>query len=126
MPLGSDMENVTAAVELVESASSYRMLTQMDVLKFLKEHTIELQAVVSRSVGEVGAVNENVYAISGSTTVMDAIRCMRAALLNAVPIVAASDSQEDGSKQLINVQLISSLHLTVCLLKTDYKLFYLH
>ncbi|XP_002517647.2 SNF1-related protein kinase regulatory subunit gamma-like PV42a [Ricinus communis] len=101
VPLDSHMENISG-VELVESASSYRMLTQMDLVKFLKEHASELQGFISRPVSEIGAVNENVYAITGHTKVIDAIKCMRASLLNAVPIVVASDSLEDYSKKLIN------------------------
>ncbi|CAN1303035.1 SNF1-related protein kinase regulatory subunit gamma-like PV42a [Linum perenne] len=101
VPVDSHMANV-AGVELVESASSYRMLTQMDLLKFFINHDQELQGVMARSLGEVGAVNESVYAITGRTRVIDAIKCMKAALLNAVPIVLASDSTEDDSRQLIN------------------------
>ncbi|CAN1141839.1 SNF1-related protein kinase regulatory subunit gamma-like PV42a [Linum perenne] len=108
VPVDSHMANV-AGVELVESASSYRMLTQMDLLKFFinetenyPDHDQELQGVMARSLGEVGAVNESVYAITGRTRVIDAIKCMKAALLNAVPIVLASDSTEDDSRQLIN------------------------
>ncbi|XP_050230681.1 SNF1-related protein kinase regulatory subunit gamma-like PV42a [Mercurialis annua] len=101
VPLDGHTENVSG-VELVESASSYHMLTQMDLLKFLKEHASETEGILSRPVGEMGAVNENVYAISSHTKVIDAIKCMRAAMLNAVPIVVASDSLEDDSKKLIN------------------------
>ncbi|CAK7356939.1 unnamed protein product [Dovyalis caffra] len=100
VPLDSHMEN-TAGVELMESASSYRMLTQMDLLKFLKDNASELRGIISRSVGEIGAVNDSVYAISSRTKVIEAIKCMRAALLNAVPIVLASNSLEEDSKQLI-------------------------
>lgn len=103
VPLDSQMENISG-VELVESAPSYRMLTQMDVIKFLKENysDIQLQGIISRSVRELGVVNQNVYAITGKTKVIDAIKCMRAALLNAVPIVVGSNSLEEDSKQLIN------------------------
>lgn len=104
VPLDSQMENISG-VELVESAPSYRMLTQMDVIKYLKENysDIQLQGIISRSVRELGVVNQNVYAITGKTKVIDAIKCMRAALLNAVPIVVGSNSLEEDSKQLINV-----------------------
>ncbi|GLT74353.1 hypothetical protein SLA2020_461570 [Shorea laevis] len=96
VPLDGQMENVVG-VELVESASSYRMLTQMDLLRFLRKyHSSELQGILSRSIKELGAVNENVYAITDRTTVKDAIKCLKTALLNAVPIVEASGSpQED-------------------------------
>ncbi|CAL1360497.1 unnamed protein product [Linum trigynum] len=109
VPVDSHMANV-AGVELVESASSYKMLTQMDLLKFFMKETdkkhlhdhSELQRTMARTLAELGAVNENVYAITGRTRVIDAIKCMKAALLNAVPIVVACNSIEDDSKQLIN------------------------
>jgi CBS domain-containing protein len=99
VPTDSQMDNISG-VELVESAPSYQMVTQMDLLKFLKDHTSELKGITSRSVGELGAVNQNVYAITDRTRVMDAIKCMRVALLNAVPIVTAS--WDEDHKQLIN------------------------
>ncbi|CAI0391436.1 unnamed protein product [Linum tenue] len=101
VPVDSHMANV-AGVELVESASSYKMLTQMDLLKFFMKDHSELQRTMARTLAELGAVNENVYAITGRTRVIDAIKCMKAALLNAVPIVVACNSIEDDSKQLIN------------------------
>lgn len=105
VPIDSHMDNISGA-ELMESASCYRMLTQMDLLKFLKEHSSQLQGIISCSVREIGAVNENVFAISGSTRVVDAIKCMKAAMLNAVPIVVASNSLKEDSKLLINVHLL--------------------
>lgn len=107
VPVDSHMESVTVGVELVESASSYQMLTQMDVLKFSREHGAdsELRAILSRAVQELGAVNHNVYAITDRTTLIDAIRCLRTAMLNAVPIVTASEAggEEEDHKQLIYV-----------------------
>lgn len=109
VPVDSHMDNV-AGVELVESASSYRMLTQMDVLKFLKEHASsgsELDGILSRTVSDLGVVTERVFAITDRTMVIDAIKCMRIALLNAVPIVRSSDTDnEEDHKQLVNVRLI--------------------
>ncbi|KAJ7962847.1 SNF1-related protein kinase regulatory subunit gamma-like PV42a [Quillaja saponaria] len=102
VPIDSHMENV-AGVELVESASSYRMLTQMDLLRFLKEQASELQSILTRSVEESGTTIENVFAISEKAKVIDAIRCMKVAMLNAVPIVKASDhTVEEDHMQLIN------------------------
>ncbi|KAM2957987.1 hypothetical protein FF2_024904 [Malus domestica] len=105
VPVDSHMDNV-AGVELVESASSYRMLTQMDVLKFLKEHASsgsELDGILSRTVSDLGVVTERVFAITDRTKVTDAIKCMRIALLNAVPIVRSSDADnEEDHKQLVN------------------------
>ncbi|KAE7997314.1 hypothetical protein FH972_001959 [Carpinus fangiana] len=103
VPVDSHMENMSG-VELVESASSYRMLTQMDMVRFLKEHAFEIGDIISRTVSELGAVTENVFAITHSTKVIEAINCMRAAMLNAVPIVrVVTDAPEqEYHKQLIN------------------------
>lgn len=102
VPVDSQMENVSG-VELVESASSYRMLTQMDLLKFLKEHDPELRSITSIPINVLGAVTHDVYAITERTTVLEAIKCMRTAMLNAVPIVKSSDSPYEPSNQLVNV-----------------------
>ncbi|KAJ4718408.1 SNF1-related protein kinase regulatory subunit gamma-like PV42a [Melia azedarach] len=101
VPTDSHMENVSG-VELVESATSYQMLTQMDLLRFLMSHASELEGIISHSVGELGAANENVFAITERTKVIDAIKCMKAALLQAVPIVKSSVTHEEDPKQLIN------------------------
>lgn len=101
VPLDSHMENISG-VELVESASSYRMLTQMDLLRFLKEHESDIEGIISRPLSELGAVTENVYAITDRTKVIEAIKCMRATMLNAVPIVTASNDHEEDHKQLVN------------------------
>ncbi|PKI48490.1 hypothetical protein CRG98_031112 [Punica granatum] len=101
VPVDSHMENVSG-VELVESATSYRMMTQMDILRFLKDqHGPEMAAISSLSVRESGALNPNVFAITDRTRVIEAIKCMKAALLNAVPIVASGVLEEDHS-QLID------------------------
>ncbi|XP_066318038.1 SNF1-related protein kinase regulatory subunit gamma-like PV42a [Miscanthus floridulus] len=89
VPLESSADNVVA-VELVESAPGYRMLTQMDVVRFLRAHGAELRGVLSRTVRELGAVNDTVFAVAGGTKVIDAIRAMRAASLTAVPVVDAA------------------------------------
>ncbi|KAJ1393468.1 CBS domain [Sesbania bispinosa] len=108
VPTDSQTENVSAGVELIESASSYQMLTQMDVLRFLKDHASELQSILARSVQDLGANTERIYAITDRTKLVDAIKCLKAAMLNAVPIVRASDVGEDDHKQLINASLILS------------------
>ncbi|XP_010537999.1 PREDICTED: SNF1-related protein kinase regulatory subunit gamma-like PV42a [Tarenaya hassleriana] len=90
----------SSGVELVESASCYKMLTQMDVLRFIKDH--HFQQLTSRSLADLAAINHSVYAITHKTTVFNAIKSMRRALLIAVPIVQAPDLPEDDHKQLIN------------------------
>ncbi|KAG4944968.1 hypothetical protein JHK87_040975 [Glycine soja] len=90
VPVDGQAENMSAGVELVESASSYQMLTQMDVLRFLHDRAgeadRELQSILSRSVQDLGADTEQIYAITDRTKLVDAIKCLKAAMLNAVPI----------------------------------------
>jgi len=100
VPLESSADNVVA-VELVESAPGYRMLTQMDVVRFLGTHGAELKGVLSRTVRELGAVNDTVFAVAGGTKVIDAIRAMRAASLTAVPVVDAAAAE--GTETLLYV-----------------------
>ncbi|MQM08497.1 hypothetical protein Taro_041355 [Colocasia esculenta] len=94
VPMESHVENVVAA-ELVESSPGYRMLTQMDVVSFLRAHNTELDYVISYTVGELGAVNENVLSITTGTRVIDALKSMRAASLSSVPIVEAHGNVTD-------------------------------
>ncbi|XP_022850133.1 SNF1-related protein kinase regulatory subunit gamma-like PV42a [Olea europaea var. sylvestris] len=101
VPADSHMENI-AGVELVESASSYRMLTQMDVIKFLKGYENELKGILSRKVKEIGAVSDIVFGVTDKTKVIDAIKCMNTASLNAVPIVQSSNDAGEDHSQLIN------------------------
>ncbi|XP_022998353.1 SNF1-related protein kinase regulatory subunit gamma-like PV42a [Cucurbita maxima] len=84
------IDGEAAGVELVKSASSYRMLTQMDVLRFLSEQIPEMQQTLGQSVKEMGAINENVMAITDKTKVIEAIKCMKSSFLNAVPIVRST------------------------------------
>ncbi|KAK4481878.1 hypothetical protein RD792_012789 [Penstemon davidsonii] len=99
VPMDSHIENV-AGVELMESASSYRMLTQMDVVKFLKAHEPQLKGILSRQVKQLGAASDIVFGITNKTKVIDAIKCMNTAALNAAPIVESI--QQDDHAQLIN------------------------
>ncbi|XP_024971310.1 SNF1-related protein kinase regulatory subunit gamma-like PV42a [Cynara cardunculus var. scolymus] len=101
VPVDSSMENV-AGVELVESASSYRMVTQMDLMKFLKGHESELKHVMERSLRDVGALVEPIFGVTDHTKVIDAIKSMRAGSLNAVPIVESSDPASEDHSQLVN------------------------
>ncbi|KAL6629860.1 hypothetical protein ACP70R_029625 [Stipagrostis hirtigluma subsp. patula] len=101
VPLESSADNLVA-VELVESAPGYRMLTQMDVVRFLRAHGAELSGVLSRTVRELRAVNENVFAVASDAKVIDAVKAMRAASLTAVPVVddaaaaAGAETLQDG------------------------------
>ncbi|XAR50542.1 hypothetical protein NMG60_11004893 [Bertholletia excelsa] len=101
VPLDSNMENI-AGVELVESASSYRMFTQMDLLRFLKAHETELTGVMSRTVLEIGGVSDTVFGITHRAKVIEAIKSMKTASLNAVPVVEALTGIEEDPRQLIN------------------------
>lgn len=106
VPVDGQTENV-AGVELVESASSYHMVTQMDVVKYLKAHEHEVQDILARPVKELGAVSDVVFGVFDKTKVIDAIRCMNRAALNAVPIVRSDGGVTEEYGQLINVSLVS-------------------
>jgi len=110
VPVDGQEENVASGVELAESASSYQMLTQMDMLRFLNGRADELRSILSRSVQDLGADTVQVYAITDRTKLVHAIKCLKAAMLNAVPIVRATDVGQDDHKQLINASLITSLY----------------
>ncbi|KAF5179620.1 Snf1-related protein kinase regulatory subunit gamma-like pv42a [Thalictrum thalictroides] len=101
IPLDSHMKNISG-VELAESSSSYRMLTQMDVLRFLKTYQSKLKNVIQHTVGELGAITEDVFAVNNNIKVIEAIKCMRTASLNAVPIVEALDGTDCDHTQLLN------------------------
>ncbi|KAF5201041.1 Snf1-related protein kinase regulatory subunit gamma-like pv42a [Thalictrum thalictroides] len=98
IPLDSHMENISG-VELTESSSSYKMLTQMDVLHFLKTYQSKLKNVI---IVELGAITEDVFAVNNNSKVIEAIKCMRTASLNAVPIVKALDATNTVHTQLLN------------------------
>ncbi|XP_068500956.1 SNF1-related protein kinase regulatory subunit gamma-like PV42a [Phaseolus vulgaris] len=102
VPVDGLEENVASGVELTESASSYQMLTQMDMLKFLHGGGAELHSILSRSVQDLGADTVQIYAITDRTKLVHAIKCLKAAMLNAVPIVRATGVGQDDHKQLIN------------------------
>ncbi|CAH9082798.1 unnamed protein product [Cuscuta europaea] len=95
-----------AGVELVESASSYGMLSQMDVLKFLREYNRqhpegELKHIMSCRI-KVEDDAAAVFGISDESTVMDAIKCMKAALLTALPILHSPIAIQEHHSQLFN------------------------
>ncbi|KAI4325248.1 hypothetical protein MLD38_030662 [Melastoma candidum] len=93
---GHDAQQIHGA-EVEESSHLYRLLTQTDVVKFLEQHSLEMGSVTARSVRDLRAVNRQVFAITDKTKLVDAIRCMRAGLINAVPIVASEEHETDHS-----------------------------
>ncbi|CAN7130807.1 SNF1-related protein kinase regulatory subunit gamma-like PV42b isoform X1 [Brassica rapa] len=97
VPLDSNVEN-TSGPELVESASAYTMLTQMDLVSFFLDQSSHLQAILSCTVIDLSAVNDNVLAITSKARVKDAVKCMSMAMLNAVPIVESSSDEEDHTQ----------------------------
>ncbi|MQL78463.1 hypothetical protein Taro_010889 [Colocasia esculenta] len=94
VPLESNVSHVVAA-ELVESSPGYGMLTQMDILSFLRSHDNVLNDIISCSVEEMGAVNENVFSITTCSKVIDVLKSMSAASLRSVPIVEANGDAKD-------------------------------
>ncbi|KAL5213520.1 hypothetical protein ABZP36_024367 [Zizania latifolia] len=118
VPLESTADNAVAgvAVELVESAPGYRMVTQMDVVRFLHAHGAELKGILSRAVSDLGAVNEAIFAVASNTSVIEAIRTMRATSLTAVPVVDSPvDAQilQDGRGKKV-VETFSATDLRDC------------
>ncbi|XP_009786045.1 SNF1-related protein kinase regulatory subunit gamma-like PV42a [Nicotiana tabacum] len=102
VPIDGQSENV-AGVELTESASCYRMLTQMDLLRFLNDFQ-ELKVIMSHKVSDkqLQAVTASVFGVTNKAKVIDVIKCMRAGSLNAVPIVESSDDIVEDHTQLVN------------------------
>ncbi|XP_059299669.1 SNF1-related protein kinase regulatory subunit gamma-like PV42a [Lycium ferocissimum] len=102
VPVDGQSENITC-VKLTESASCYRMLTQMDLLRFLNDQQ-ELKAIMSNKVSDkqLQAITDTVFGVINKAKVIDVIKCMRTASLNAVPIVESSDDIEEDHTQLVN------------------------
>ncbi|CAA7025812.1 unnamed protein product [Microthlaspi erraticum] len=101
VPLDSNIEN-TPGPELVESASAYTMLTQIDLISFFLHQSSHLQPILSRTVTDLSAVNHTVLALTSQARVMDAIQCMSMAMLSAVPILEASSNENQDHKQLVD------------------------
>ncbi|PHU15236.1 SNF1-related protein kinase regulatory subunit gamma-like PV42a [Capsicum chinense] len=102
VPIDGRSENV-AGVELTESASCYRMLTQMDLLRFLDDQQ-ELKAIMSHNVADkqLQAITDTVFGVTDKAKVIDVIKCMRMAALNAVPIVESANDITEDHTQLVN------------------------
>ncbi|KAJ3695452.1 hypothetical protein LUZ60_000829 [Juncus effusus] len=112
VPLESQVDN-SAPVELVEASPGYKMLTQMDVLRFLQSSSSELKDILVSSVEELGAINENVFAVTESAKVIETIKSMRATALTAVPVVESTGNEEilqDGrGKRLVETFSVTDL-----------------
>lgn len=99
VPIESQANNSLPAVELVESSPGYKMLTQMDVIRFLQESSNELKDILSSTIQALGAINENIFAITKNTKVIEAIKTMRAVSLTAVPVV--DDNRKESLQDVI-------------------------
>lgn len=93
---------VVTGVELAESSAGYQMLTQMDVLSFLDNYRTEIDGIMSVSITELGAAQENVFGVPGHMKVTEAVKYMRSASLSAVPIIETGKTNYTAS-ELINV-----------------------
>ncbi|CAN4098407.1 unnamed protein product [Withania somnifera] len=102
VPVDGRSENVAGA-ELTESASCYRMLTQMDLLRFLNDQQ-ELKAIMSHKVSDkqLQAITDTVFGVTNKAKVIEVIKCMRTASLNAVPILESSNDMTEDHTQLVN------------------------
>lgn len=63
VPLDSDIENISGP-ELVESASAYALLTQMDLISFFLHRSSDLQGILSRTVTDLSAIHDTVLALT--------------------------------------------------------------
>uniref|UniRef100_A0A0D6R3W3 CBS domain-containing protein n=1 Tax=Araucaria cunninghamii TaxID=56994 RepID=A0A0D6R3W3_ARACU len=95
VPLESHQDHV-AVLELKETSPGYRMLTQMDIVQFLKLHSNKLKSFMSTSVGQLGAVHSGVFAVPANMQVASAVKCMQNTSLNAVAIVEGSVDSQQG------------------------------
>ncbi|WOK91833.1 SNF1-related protein kinase regulatory subunit gamma-like PV42a [Canna indica] len=116
VPVESQM-NHAIAVELVEASPGYKMLTQMDVLSFLREQSQQVKDILSHGVTELGAASETIFAVSKNARVIDIIKTMRAAGLSAVPVVdrPLSDDQilQEGKGKRV-IETFSATDLGEC------------
>ncbi|KAJ4816448.1 SNF1-related protein kinase regulatory subunit gamma-like PV42a [Rhynchospora pubera] len=114
VPIGSQTDN-SLPVELVESSPGYKMVTQMDVIRFLQESSHELKDILSSSIQALDAINENVFAVAKNTKVDEVIKTMRAASLTAVPVVDADGVEllQDGRGKRV-VETFSASDLRDC------------
>ncbi|WVZ04319.1 hypothetical protein V8G54_025125 [Vigna mungo] len=74
----------------------------MDMLKLLHSRAGELHNILSRSIKDLRADIVQIYAIIDCTKLVYAIKCLKAAMLNVVPIVRVGDVGQDDHKQLMN------------------------
>lgn len=102
VPVDGRAENLVG-VELTESASCYRMLTQMDLLRFLNDQE-EFKPIRSHKVSEkqLQAITDTVFGVTNKAKVINVIKCMRTGSLNAVPIVESSNDITEDHTQLVN------------------------
>ncbi|KAJ3699028.1 hypothetical protein LUZ61_002733 [Rhynchospora tenuis] len=114
VPIESQADN-SLPVELVESSPGYKMVTQMDVIRFLQESSHELKDILSSSLEALDAINENIFAVTKNTKVDEVIKTMRAASLTAVPIVDADEVEllQDGRGKRV-VETFSASDLRDC------------
>ncbi|MCO5600877.1 hypothetical protein L7F22_054994 [Adiantum nelumboides] len=98
VPLESHMQHSTESpLESEELASSYRMLSQTDVVQFLHSKSETLHPILSRSVDELGVIQPHVFGVPANMTLVDTMKCMTQAALTAVAVL---DSTHDDSRQL--------------------------
>ncbi|MCO5548073.1 hypothetical protein L7F22_001530 [Adiantum nelumboides] len=98
VPLESHMQHSTESpLESEELASSYRMLSQTDVVQFLHSKSETLHPILSRSVDALGIIQPHVFGVPANTTLVDTMKCMTQAALTAVAVL---DSTHDDLRQL--------------------------
>lgn len=110
IPIDSQYHH-TSGVELTEASPGYHIFTQTDMVQFLYNHAKELDMMTNMSVGELGAVHTSVFAAPSWMKVMDVVKCMRNASLQAVAIVESTMETDEDSMLLI----VSVFSTSLCL-----------
>jgi hypothetical protein len=106
VPLESQLEqhHLHQGLESIEASPAYRMLTQTDLICFLRSEAHRLRPILSRSVASLGAIQHSVFGVPEHMSLSDTMRCMTQASLAAVAIFPSSSSTDpDDDKQLISV-----------------------
>eukprot|EP00850_Spirogloea_muscicola_P007328 SM000036S13372 [mRNA] locus=s36:834398:837327:- [translate_table: standard] len=77
----------TGGIELSETATSYRMVTQTDVIRSIVNHGGETAPFLSETVDSLQLVNHSVFAVPSTMLVLDVVRCMQQASIQSVAVV---------------------------------------
>eukprot|EP00850_Spirogloea_muscicola_P004394 SM000019S04938 [mRNA] locus=s19:168584:171635:+ [translate_table: standard] len=77
----------TGGIELSKTATSYRMVTQTDVIRSLVNQGGATAPILSETVDSLQLVNHSVFAVPSTMLVLDVVRCMQQASIQSVAVV---------------------------------------